>query len=97
MGRIPHPATANPRRWRVVRRLVLKRDGYRCRACGKAGRLEVDHVIPVQFGGSWWDVEGLQALCRAHHFEKSRIDLIGPDPERDKWKICRQKFVFPDS
>ena len=42
MGRrIPHPALVNPHRWGVVRRFILKRDGYRCRACGKAGRLEV--------------------------------------------------------
>ena len=49
MGRrIPHPALVNPHRWGVVRRFILKRDGYRCRACGKAGRLEVDHIVPGQ-------------------------------------------------
>ena len=95
MARIPHPATSNPRRWRVVRRLVLKRDGYRCRACHKAGRLEVDHVIPVVQGGAWWDTEGLQSLCRSCHFSKSRIERMGPrDPEREKWKRCLQKIVF---
>ena len=94
MGRIPHPATANPRRWRVIRQIVLKRDGFRCQSCGKAGRLEVDHIIPVVQGGSWWDTEGLQALCRACHFSKSKNDISGPDPERDKWKSCLQEFVF---
>ena len=39
MARIPHPAATNPRRWGVVRQFVLKRDNYRCRACGKAGLL----------------------------------------------------------
>ena len=87
VARIPHPATTNPRRWQVVRRLVLKRDGYRCRACGKAGRLEVDHIIPVVRGGPWWDAEGLQTLCLACHFFKSKIERMGPrDPELDKWK-----------
>ena len=94
MGRIPHPATSNPRRWRAIRRLVLQRDNYRCRACGKAGRLEVDHIIPVVQGGAWWDAEGLQALCRPCHFSKSKADISGPDPERDLWKRCLQKFVF---
>ena len=61
-------------RWRKARLAVLKRDGFRCRKCGKAGRLEVDHVRPL------WRVEdqdayapaGLQALCRGCHIDKSR-------------------------
>lgn len=51
-------------RWRV-----LKRDGYRCVACGaspamRAGvELEVDHIVPVSAGGG--DEEGnLRTLCR---------------------------------
>ena len=35
-------------RWKRVRRAAIERDGYRCRACGKAaGRFEVDHIIPT--------------------------------------------------
>ena len=30
--------------WRRLRVEVLTRDGWRCRKCGKAGRLEVHHV-----------------------------------------------------
>ena len=86
LGRLKHPATTNPRRWAVVRRAVLDRDGWRCVKCGKAGRLEVDHIIPVQFGGGWWAQAGLQTLCRGCHFDKSRADLAGPDPERDAWR-----------
>ena len=86
MGRLRHPATTNPRRWAVVRRAVLDRDGWRCVKCGKAGRMEVDHIIPVQFGGDWWPPEGLQTLCRSCHFDKSRRDLEGPDAERDAWR-----------
>ena len=65
LARLKHPATTNPRRWAVVRRTVLDRDGWRCVKCGKAGRLEVDHIVPVQHSAdAWWppDVEGLQAL-----------------------------------
>ena len=93
MARIPHPATKNPRRWRALRQVVLKRDGYRCLTCGKAGRLEVDHIIPVVQGGAWWDAAGLQTLCRACHFDKSRIDVCGPDPERDEWKRWMRNLV----
>lgn len=30
---------------------VLRHDGFRCQACGKAGRLECDHVKPIDAGG----------------------------------------------
>ena len=85
MARIPHPALVNPHRWAVVRRSVFERDGFRCRRCGRAGRLECDHVTPVQFGGDWWDASGLQALCRSCHFAKSRAESVTPNAERDAW------------
>lgn len=53
-----------------VRWSVLKRDRYRCVACGKspateAGvELEVDHIVPVARGGGN-AVENLRTLCRA--------------------------------
>ena len=59
------------RRWKALRRLVLARDGYRCRRCGRAGRLEVDHVVPPRRGGAVWDPANLQALCRDDHRRKS--------------------------
>ena len=59
-----HHARLDPRRWRRVRRLILDRDGWRCRACGKAsGRLQVDHVVPIDRGGEPWALDNLQALC----------------------------------
>ena len=44
----------NARRWEAVRRTVFERDGWRCRKCGRAGRLEVDHVVPLKRGGDRW-------------------------------------------
>ena len=35
------------KRWAKHRQLILDRDGYRCQICGKAGRLEVDHITPL--------------------------------------------------
>ena len=65
-------------RWKRVRRLVLERDGYRCRACGKAsGRFEVDHIIPLSFSGAPFDMENLQTLCRPCHFDKTTLDRGG--------------------
>jgi len=44
---------------------VLKRDGYKCRICRKAGgELEVDHIVPVSKGGTN-DIDNLQTMCRA--------------------------------
>lgn len=36
------------RRWRDVRRTVFKRDNYRCVMCGRVGRLECDHIRPLE-------------------------------------------------
>lgn len=48
--------------WQRLRKVVLTRDGYRCRMCGKAGRLEIDHIKPVWTGGTD-DLDNLRALC----------------------------------
>lgn len=44
---------------------VLKRDGYRCRYCGRGAdsvELHVDHIVPVASGGSD-DQSNLAAAC----------------------------------
>ena len=68
-----HHNHLNAHRWAIVRRAVLKRDNFRCVECGKAGRLEVDHISPLQRepGQDPYDVNGLQTLCRACHIEKT--------------------------
>ena len=62
------------RRWQHLRRLVLARDSYRCRTCGRPGRLEVDHVTPLEWGGSPWSTANLQALCRGCHVRKTAAE-----------------------
>ena len=66
--------TFNQRRWKAVRRAVFDRDGWRCVMCGLPGRLECDHVIPLERepGQSVYDPNGLQTLCRSCHIEKTR-------------------------
>lgn len=70
----------NGARWTGIRSLVLERDGYRCRRCGRTGYLEVDHITPVQRGGSD-DLVNLQSLCRGCHRRKTAADKHGRDAE----------------
>lgn len=46
-----------------VRRLILERDGYRCRHCGRTHKLSIDHITPRKLGGPS-DETNLQVLCR---------------------------------
>jgi hypothetical protein len=52
-----------------LRWAVFARDGYRCRRCGSAYDLTIDHVFPVSRGGSN-DVSNLQTLCRTCNCQK---------------------------
>ena len=71
------------RRWRHVRRQVLDRDGWRCRRCGRAGRLEVHHLRALQDGGQRYDPANLEARCRPCHFGEHRRPL---EPGALAWK-----------
>ena len=61
-------------RWARVRRAVFERDGWRCVLCGRASRLECDHVVPLHRAPDQdaYDLDGLQTLCRTCHVEKTR-------------------------
>ena len=61
------------RRWAAVRRFVFERDGWRCVECGRAGRLECDHVTALERepGQNPFDPNGLQTLCRECHIQKT--------------------------
>ena len=94
MGRA-HPGSkyhaAIPSRvWAVVRRAVLDRDGWRCVLCGKAGRLEVDHVVELYKGGAALDPANLRALCRECHLERHRR----PQTEAERqWAALVEKLL----
>ena len=78
-----HHLKIDNRRWTALRRRVFERDGYRCRSCGKAGRLEADHIKPLHKGGRPYDPANLQTLCRTCHIRKT-ADENRHDPERQK-------------
>ena len=60
--------------WKRLRAAALARDGRRCRRCGKAGILEVDHVRPVRAGGDPFELGNVQTLCRGCHIAKTRAE-----------------------
>ncbi len=75
-------------RWQAVRRAVFERDGWRCVACGRAGRLECDHITPFQRepGQDPYDPNGLQTLCRSCHLAKTARENSGPPiPGAAEW------------
>jgi 5-methylcytosine-specific restriction protein A len=52
--------------WRKVRKQVLERDGYRC-LVGMEGctgiATQVDHITPLAFGGSPYELSNLRGSC----------------------------------
>ena len=84
-----HHTPIGARRWAVVRRTVFERDGWRCVICGRAGRLEVDHITPLQRepGQDPYDPNGLQALCRRCHIDKTADEnRREPTPAEAAWR-----------
>ena len=80
-----HTALDRPR-WARVRRAALQRAGYRSELSGRAGRLEVDHIVPLHRGGDPYELDNLQVLTRDEHIAKTRGENTRPDPERDAWR-----------
>ena len=89
-----HHLRLNNRRWERVRRAVFKRDGYRCQSCGRAGRLECDHVVPLHHGGERYALANLQSLCRGCHVAKTRSEnATWSDPEREAWRAFVRELL----
>ena len=57
--------------WEQQRQHAMRQGGWRCSKCGKAGRLEVHHIIPISEGGTN-DPENLTPLCRECHINIHR-------------------------
>ena len=81
-----HHARLDRKRWGLLRLQIFRRDGWRCRSCGKAGALECDHVTPLRRGGEPYDPMNLQTLCRACHIVKTARENERHDPARDAWR-----------
>lgn len=82
-GRVLHPNEAPKPNFDKIRERekmtpqlrykVIRRDGYRCRACGfsvqDGAHLHVDHIVPIAKHGAT-EIENLQTLCTACNIGK---------------------------
>ena len=56
-------------RWEPLRRTALERAGYRCQSCGRPGRLEAHHKIPLRVAPELaFELRNLEVRCRKCHF-----------------------------
>ncbi|WP_197714428.1 HNH endonuclease [Altererythrobacter sp. B11] len=79
-------------RWKTLRALAKRRDGWACVQCGARGaRLDADHIKPIRTHPHLaFDLANLQTLCIGCHSqktsrEKTRRAETGPD--RLAWRI----------
>lgn len=81
-----HPA------WPGLRLAAKRRDGWACVRCRGRGRLEVDHVLPVERHPDLaFALDNLQTLCRDCHIAKTRADFTGElPPDKAAWRdaVC---------
>ena len=82
-------AYLNAHRWDAVRRTVFERDNFRCVMCGRAGRLECDHIVSLDDDPTQdpYDPNGLQTLCRTCHIKKTAHEnRREPTPAEAAWR-----------
>ena len=85
------------KRWKVLRMQILERDHFRCKECGKGGRLEVDHIKPVRSHLELaYSPDNLQALCPSCHTKKTRIECGHPPPRNcQQWQEAVEALSRP--
>ena len=87
-----HVAMLYGKRWQATRRRVFERDGWRCRRCGRAGRLEADHIARLEDepGLDPYDMDNLQSPCRGCHIDKTAEENRRPMTAKElEW----QRFI----
>ena len=83
-------AHLNRHRWADARRAAFDRDGWRCRECGRPGRLEAHHVTPLHKGGDPYDLANVESLCRSCHIDRHRRKL---SPAEVAWNRLVREMV----
>jgi 5-methylcytosine-specific restriction endonuclease McrA len=70
---VSHDPFYNLHRWKVVRVLAKRRDGYRCTICGRTAiLLDVDHIIGWrQRPDLAFELDNLRTVCRRCHNQRT--------------------------
>lgn len=63
------------REWQKVRRLVLVRDGWKCRRCKSGDRIEVHHMTPRSLGRED-STRNCLVLCAVCHADRHAYRLV---------------------
>lgn len=66
----PHASSYSSPAWRSLRARVLKEEPV-CRVCGVNPSTQVDHLLPVAEGGSFFARDNCRGICRSCHAKKS--------------------------
>jgi 5-methylcytosine-specific restriction protein A len=70
--------------WQALRKRVIVRDGGLCQACRAALIAEVDHIIPLERGGTN-SMANLQGLCIPCHQRKTALEGSGNASMTPQW------------
>jgi 5-methylcytosine-specific restriction endonuclease McrA len=77
----------NSKRWHRKREGFPKKYGFICAACRFEGTdtkesylCDLDHVIPMKYGGDPYDDRNLNRLCIRHHSKKNALENNGQKP-----------------
>lgn len=74
-------------RWAGVRKAALERAGWRSELSGRVGKLECDHIKPLNRGGAPYDLANVQILTRDEHIQKTRSENRRPlTAEQQAWR-----------
>ena len=78
--------------WKRVRGTVLERDGGRCRIQGENCKLvaeHVDHIVPIDAGGAWYDLDNLRASCAP-----CNLGRAARSKHKDGWRRHKTRIVL---
>jgi len=75
--------------WRYIRKCILRRDRWRCKICGDPAR-EVDHIIEIIDGGSFYDWDNLRALCGKCHQAKTNAARTARAAAKKREKLAEK-------
>ncbi len=72
--RIPQTGIYSSTQWRVFRRMYLRRHPMCIEyGCGKMATI-IDHIKPVNQGGSLYEEDNLQPMCKQCHDKKTATE-----------------------